>query len=51
MAQYFVLRLKEGKLNYFKIIERYPQYKDEVDKLLLQDGYKVNEDGTISPIE
>jgi len=51
MAEYFVMRMKMGKLNYFTVIDRYPQFKDEIDAILVRDGYKVNEDGTISKIE
>jgi len=44
MAEYLVMRLEAGKLNY-GIISKYPQFKEAVDKNLSNDGYTVNSDG------
>lgn len=49
MAAYFAMRLEKGKLNYNKVVEKYPQYKDELDSILAADGYEVNPDGTVKP--
>lgn len=48
MAEYFVMRMKKGKLNYKKVIDKYPDLKEEIDNLLHEKSYKVNEDGTVS---
>lgn len=48
MAAYFVYRIEAGKLDYNKVVERYPKYKEEINRLLLEDGYFVNADGTVS---
>lgn len=50
MAAYFALRLKKGKMNYNTVIKSYPQYKEDIDLILLADGYVVNSDGTVTPI-
>lgn len=48
MAAYFAMRLEKGKLNYNTVIQKYPQYKEDIDLILMADGYTVNEDGTVS---
>lgn len=50
MAGYIAMRLEEGKMNYNTIfkIERYKQFKNDVDAILAADGYKVNADGTVT---
>ena len=47
MVKYFIMRLEEGKINYDRVVEKYPQYKDEIDSILSVDGYVVNGDGTV----
>lgn len=47
MVKYFIMRLEDGKINYNRVLEKYPQYKDEIDLILSADGYVVNEDGTV----
>ena len=47
MIEYFVMRIEDGKINYNRVTEKYPQYKDEIDLILTADGYKVNADGTV----
>ena len=34
MAAYLASRIKKGKLSYQEVIERFPQYKDEIDAIL-----------------
>ena len=47
MVKYLIMRLEDGKINYDRVVEKYPQYKDEIDLILSVDGYVVNEDGTV----
>lgn len=51
MAAYFAMRLEKGKLNYNNVVQKYPQFKDDIDLILLADGYQVNEDGTVTAKE
>ena len=37
MAEYLAMRIKEGKLDYDSVIKKYPQFKDEIDKILGED--------------
>ena len=48
MAAYFAMRLEKGKLNYNIVVQKYPQFKDDIDLILLSDGYVVNADGTVT---
>lgn len=34
MAAYLAMRIQAGKLEYDAVTEKYPQYKEEIDKLL-----------------
>lgn len=36
MARYLAMRIKAGKLSYDDVIAKYPQYKDEIDRLLAE---------------
>ena len=47
MVKYLIMRLEDGKINYDRVVEKYPQYKDEIDSILSADGYVVNEDGMV----
>ena len=47
MAAYFAMRLENGKLNYNVVIDKYPQFQEDIDLILTADGYKVNPDGTV----
>ena len=47
MAAYFAMRLEKGKLNYNAVIDKYPQFQEDIDLILTADGYKVNPDGTV----
>lgn len=40
MAAYFAMRIEKGKLNYRTVVSKYPQYKDEIDEILVADGYE-----------
>lgn len=48
MAVYFAVRIEKGKLNYNKVVEKYPQYKEEIDEILIADGYAVGGDGSVT---
>lgn len=34
MAKYLARQIKFGKLDYDEVIEKYPQYKEEIDEIL-----------------
>lgn len=34
MAKYLANQIKKGKLDYNDVIAKYPQFKDEIDRLL-----------------
>ena len=34
MGRYLARQIAIGKLNYFEVIEKYPQFKNEIDKIL-----------------
>lgn len=40
MAAYFAMRIEKGKLNYKAVVSKYPQYKDEIDEILIADGFE-----------
>ena len=48
MADYLAGRIEKGKLNYNAVIEKYPEFKNEIDSILISDGYTINEDGTVT---
>ena len=48
MGAYFAMRIEKGKLNYNVVIKKYPQFQEDIDLILLADGYEVNPDGTVS---
>ena len=50
MVKYFIMRLEDGKINYNRVVEKYPQYKDEIDLILSVDGYVINEDGMVTKL-
>lgn len=33
-AKYLARQIKSGKLKYEDVVEKYPQYKEEIDKIL-----------------
>ena len=38
MAAYFALQIENGKLNYSAVVSKYPQYKSDIDAILVADG-------------
>ena len=51
MAAYFAYRIEIKKLNYTKVIARYPQYKDETLEILAADGYEIDVNGWAKKVE
>lgn len=43
MALYFALRIKDGALDYFTVIEHgtYAKFKDQIDAYLIEYGYEI----------
>lgn len=40
MEAYLANRIKIGKLDYAAVVTRYPQFKDGIDEILINDGYQ-----------
>ena len=40
MEAYFASRIKLGKLDYLVVVTRYPQFKDGIDEILINDGFQ-----------
>ena len=40
MEAYLASRIKIGKLDYVAVVTRYPQYKDRIDEILINDGFQ-----------
>jgi hypothetical protein len=40
MAAYFAMRIEEGKLDYSAVVTKYPQFKSDIDAILIADGYQ-----------
>lgn len=38
MAPYLALQIIKGKLKYELVVAKYPQYKDEIDQILIGEG-------------
>lgn len=36
MAAYLAKRIRQGKLDYDAVVQRYPQYKEEIDQILAE---------------
>lgn len=51
MGAYFAMRLEKGKLNYNTVVQKYPEFKEDIDLILLADGYEVLENGTVREID
>jgi hypothetical protein len=34
MGRYLAIRIEDGYLDYDKVVEKYPQFKDEIDLIL-----------------
>ena len=39
MAGYFAMRIEAGKLDYTAVVTRYPQFKADIDTILVNDGF------------
>ncbi len=40
MAAYLALRIEKGALDYKAVVTKYPQYKSDIDEILINDGYQ-----------
>ena len=40
MAAYLAMRIEAGKLDYAAVVAKYPQFKTEIDEILINDGYQ-----------
>ena len=40
MAGYSAMRIAAGKLDYTVVIARYPQFKADIDTILINDGFQ-----------
>lgn len=38
MAAYLAMRIEAGKLDYTSVVAKYPQFKAEIDAILVADG-------------
>lgn len=45
MAPYLAMRIELGKLDYNKVVKKYPKYKEDIDTVLTADGYEIDGDG------
>lgn len=39
MAAYFAKRIMADKLKYSDVINKYPEYKEDIDLILISDGF------------
>lgn len=40
MAGYLAMRIEAGKLDYVAVVTRYPQFKSDIDTILINDGFQ-----------
>ena len=40
MAGYLAMRIEAGKLDYVAVVTRYPQFKVDIDTILINDGFQ-----------
>ena len=40
MAAYFAMRIESGHLDYTSVVTKYPQFKTDIDAILIADGYQ-----------
>ena len=40
MVGYLAMRIESGKLDYLSVVTRYPQFKDGIDEILINDGFQ-----------
>lgn len=41
MAVYLSMRIMKGKLDYIAVVTKFPQYKEEIDLILVSEGQEV----------
>ena len=40
MVGYLAMRIEAGKLDYVAVVVRYPQFKEDIDTILINDGFQ-----------
>lgn len=40
MAGYLAMRIELGKLDYKAVVTKYPQFKIDIDEILINDGFQ-----------
>ena len=40
MVGYLAMRIETGKLDYVAVVTRYPQFKEGIDEILINDGFQ-----------
>ena len=40
MVGYLAMRIEAGKLDYVAVVSRYPQFKEDIDTILINDGFQ-----------
>ena len=40
MPGYFCMRIEGGYLDYLAVVTRYPQFKKDIDIILIEEGYE-----------
>lgn len=40
MAGYLAMRIEQGKLDYVAVVTKYPQFKTDIDMILVNDGFQ-----------
>jgi hypothetical protein len=40
MAAYLAMQIEKGKLDYKAVVTKFPQFKDDIDTILILDGYQ-----------
>lgn len=38
MAGYLAMRIEKGALDYVAVVTKYPQFKNDIDEILINDG-------------
>lgn len=44
MEKYLAIQITKGSLKYSEVIEKYPDLKDGIDKILKEKGYTIKEE-------
>jgi hypothetical protein len=40
VAAYLAMRIEDGKLDYSAVVAKYPQFKSDIDLILVADGFQ-----------